>query len=843
MKRSNTFLITLLTFLTSMFIFTNTLNAQLVGIKTIPGDYATIQLAVTDLNTQGVGLGGVTFNVAAGYTESITAPIIITATGITGNVIIFQKSGAGANPLITRTDAGTLATSTLGAQGDAVIIIQGSDYLTFDGLDLATSDQGIEYGYYLRKGSDVNGCKFVTIKNATVTLTKGTSAYVTGIYSSNNDSTSLVSSATGITVTSVDGRNENVTLTGNTISNVFAGIVLRGFNHTTTPYDFYDQNFVVGMNGGGNTIQNYAGNAVASAYGVYLIYHNNANVSYNTLNNILGGGSGATSVVYGIFNSTGVLSAFTANNNDVNLTTSAATSAIYGINNAGTGNLNIDNNTITINTTAATSGVIGCIYNTSAAASLTVSISNNTIVGTTLSTTGSTYLIYNNSSQLTPGVTNVTGNTVSGVINRTGATGTTYCYYNNGSPTGIENIFNNVFDSVSTTGTGALYGILSTTGSSHTHNIFNNTIRDFTGGTGTVYGIHRTLASGSIYENSVYNLAGGGTIYGLSNGTGTNNIYRNNVYNLSTSSTATTAGLVSGIYISGVTNHYIYNNFISDLKAPLAASTDAIRGINCTATTASSNLGLYYNTIYLNATSSGANFGTSGIYHTNSTTSTTAQLDMRDNIVVNNSTPVGTGFTVAFRRSAANASLNNYSTLSNNNDFYAGTPGPSNLIFNDGTNSDQTLADFKTRVTPRESASFSENPTFINSTTTPYDLRINTTTPTQIESGGITVATPIAITSDYDGDLRNASTPDVGADEFAGVGLDLTPPVISYNALLNTGSTSARTLSANISDPAGVPTNGMVCQFCTGLLTVDRLLLIKGPLLVEMNFHLPLEQG
>ena len=75
MKRSNTFLITLLTFLTSMFIFTNTLNAQLVGIKTIPGDYATIQLAVTELNTQGVGLGGVTFNVAAGYTESITAPI------------------------------------------------------------------------------------------------------------------------------------------------------------------------------------------------------------------------------------------------------------------------------------------------------------------------------------------------------------------------------------------------------------------------------------------------------------------------------------------------------------------------------------------------------------------------------------------------------------------------------------------------------------------------------------------------------------------------------------------------------------------------------------------------
>ena len=47
-------------------------NAQLTGAKAIPGDYATIALAVTDLNTQGVGAGGVTFNIAAGYTELLT---------------------------------------------------------------------------------------------------------------------------------------------------------------------------------------------------------------------------------------------------------------------------------------------------------------------------------------------------------------------------------------------------------------------------------------------------------------------------------------------------------------------------------------------------------------------------------------------------------------------------------------------------------------------------------------------------------------------------------------------------------------------------------------------------
>jgi hypothetical protein len=52
---------------------------------------------------------------------------------------------------------------------------------------------------------------------------------------------------------------------------------------------------------------------------------------------------------------------------------------------------------------------------------------------------------------------------------------------------------------------------------------------------------------------------------------------------------------------------------------------------------------------------------------------------MRNNIIVNKSTANGTGKTVAFRRSAA-TNLNNYGTTSNNNAFYAGTPGANNLV-------------------------------------------------------------------------------------------------------------------------------------------------------------------
>src|SRR5687767_15721763 len=64
-------------------------NAQLSGPKSIPGDYPTIEAAVADLNTQGVGAGGVTFNVAAGHTETSTAIISLTATGTAANQIIF----------------------------------------------------------------------------------------------------------------------------------------------------------------------------------------------------------------------------------------------------------------------------------------------------------------------------------------------------------------------------------------------------------------------------------------------------------------------------------------------------------------------------------------------------------------------------------------------------------------------------------------------------------------------------------------------------------------------------------------------------------------------------------
>ncbi len=326
-------------------------------------------------------------------------------------------------------------------------------------------------------------------------------------------------------------------------------------------------------------------------------------------------------------------------------------------------------------------------------------------------------------------------------------------------------------------------------------------------------GIQSTAAipTVNITGNTINTFSGSGAtspvVTGLSVSSGTTvNVSKNKIYDLSQSGAITTTSpAVNGILMSGGTTVNTFNNLIGDLRTPAAGLTDAIRGISITSTTATTTYNVSFNTVYLNATSTGTNFGTTGLFHTFVTTATSATLNSRNNVIVNTSTPNGTGLTVAFRRSAA-TNLNNYGSASNNNGFYAGTPGASRLIFFDGTNSDQTIGAFKTRVASRDSASFTENPPFLSTTGSNANfLHIDTTIATQLESGGIPIA---GIADDFDGDARNGSTPDVGADEFSGILLDLTPPVISYTPLGNTSLFTSRTLTATITDASGVPTSG-----------------------------------
>ena len=459
-------------------------------------------------------------------------------------------------------------------------------------------------------------------------------------------------------------------------------------------------------------------------------------------------------------------------------------------------------------------------------------INNNTFTNLTANSTATTVLISNSVAHAANTINNCNNNSIVTGFNRISTSGTLQFFLSNStSPATVtENSMGNNFSNVSVAGASIIAGWQNSDGGSPVTNVTNNTFNNITGGTGAVTVLNVGFSSnGTATGNIVSNVSGAGNITGIVSTSGiqvfsgntvsnlssnaasasvlgmsvsggttqtltgntisgltasgatsplvrgisisagtTVNVLKNKIYNLSaTGAISTTAGAVNGLLISAGTTVTAANNLIGDLKAPLANLTDAIRGINITSTTTLSTINIYYNTIFINAQSTGVNFGTSGLFHTFNTTATTAALDLRNNIIINNSTANGTGLTVAFRRSAS-TNLNNYATTSNNNLFWAGGVSvcTSRFIYHDGTAGFQ-MAAFQALVTPRETASVTEDQTFLSTNgSLATFLHINPAIPTQVESAGAPIA---GITDDFDGNTRNVTTPDIGADEFAGV--------------------------------------------------------------------------
>ncbi|WP_213057467.1 hypothetical protein, partial [Escherichia coli] len=87
-----------------------------------------------------------------------------------------------------------------------------------------------------------------------------------------------------------------------------------------------------------------------------------------------------------------------------------------------------------------------------------------------------------------------------------------------------------------------------------------------------------------------------------------------------------------------------------------------------------------------------------------------------------------------------------------------------------------TLANWQT-ATNQDGASKGTNPQFISAT----NLHIDPVAPTEVEGGGSYFAGAITwVGQDIDADVRNATTPDIGADEGTFVPLDLSAPIITY---------------------------------------------------------------
>jgi hypothetical protein len=517
------------------------LSAQLSGIKTIPGDYATVAAAVTDLNAQGVGAGGVTFNIAAGHTETLTGRIGLIVSGSVANPIVFQKSGMGANPLLTAYTGANLPTS---AERDGMFSLAGSDWVTIDGIDLqenpanGTPTQLMEYGYGLFKASASDGCQNVTIRNCVITLSRENTAAWSGSGHVGSAGIVLLNCTptvnTALTVISSDGSNSFNSIRNNTIQNVHNGIALVGFA-AASPFTLGDTGNDIGgtMASTGNTIINYGGGAAAATQsnGIYATQQWGLNIAYNTINNNNGGGVDHVNILRGIFTETATSAALTCTHNTITLKSAATTSQLtfiqngMGITPAGN-TVTISNNTLTGEYLTATSGVFYGIYNTASPATLRIennNISNLSYSAPALTGSGALYPIWTSGSNAAM-VNEIRNNTISGVT-RTGTTGaTTIGIYVSGGVAGmIVNVKNNTVQNMSIDGTGAtstMYGIQTSTG---TIAVDSNTINNLaclkTTGTSVLYGIYNisspTIESYSDNTISNINHSGTGTTYGL----------------------------------------------------------------------------------------------------------------------------------------------------------------------------------------------------------------------------------------------------------------------------------------------------------------------------------------
>ena len=824
----------LLAVLSSFFV-----NAQLTGTKNIPGDYADLAAAITDLNTQGVGAGGVTLNLIAGNPQ--TAPVggySITASGALADQIIITGNGN------TITASAAL---TAGALNDAIFKIIGGDYITIQGFTMlenaanttttAASNNMTEWGVALLYASTTNGAQNITIQNNNIDLNR-TYQNTFGIYSNSTHSATTVT--TSATATTAAGGNSGLKVYNNSITDVNIGIVVVG---PTAAVDHNDGLEIGGSAPNGNTITNYGTTGTFSGYanvsgtvnGILVRNTKNFNVSYNTITSSVGGVTSGTlnGIQVPAFSNAPTGTFFkTISNNTISLRSGVAGGAMNGINipsgsATATSTLTINNNDFN-NFGHTVSGTAAITFITNASTHFNTSISNNTFTNISVNTTGSVTFISNSwTNSNAGGIKNVNGNSIVTAFTKTGAGGTVTLFTDNGSDVAgcFNNSNNNNFSNITVTGATTIAGWSNTNGGSPTKTVTGNTFSNWTGGTSAVTGLVVSFSgSSTVSGNQVSSISSGGAITGITSGSGTETFTQNTVHTLtstgasavtgmaSTSGTAkvfsknkiynleanNASGSVNGILVSSGTTTTLQNNLIGDLRAPVANAANPLIGINITGGT---TVNVYYNTVYLNGTSSGALFGSSAI-----SASTTPTLTLLNNVLVNTSTSIGaTGFTSAYRRSTT--TLTSYAAASNNNLFYAGTPGVNNLIFYDGTNSDQTLAAYKARVASRDAASVTENPPFLSTTGSNANfLHISTSIATQIESGGQSVG---GITDDYDGDARNITTPDIGADEGNFIILDLIAPTINYTPLSNNCASGNRTLVATITDPSGVPTSGL----------------------------------
>lgn len=781
------------------FMFFSVLNVQgqvtVSGAVSGNGNYSTLGAAFMAIGTSQTG-ANIAIAITANTTETAIASL---GAGDWASVRITPSGGAW-------TISGDLPSELIKLDGADNVTIDG---VNANGLTISNSSTSSVTGTSTIKfindatNNTITNCTLLGSATMTVSTEGGVVFFSTG--TNGNDGNTISNCNVGPAGSNLPSKLIFSKGTTNSATTCNSGITVTGCNL----YDFFAGGGAAAIYAlPGNTAWTVTNNKVyqtaprtfttsGAFYGIYFnsaAYGDNVQITGNTIGYTNASGSGTltvtcpTGIFYGVYLNTlpTATSACNVNNNTIaNISFTSTSGQFFGVNNAAlsgsTNTININGNTLRNISALTTTGDVHGIQGGIAAI---LNCNNNTIDNLSRNTAGYLYGIkYTSPTDVTVDGNTITNLTCSATTGSAGFYGIA-CSNNPVTETITNNVLSN-FSSASTSNQ-LNYGMYFAATSGN-KTIRNNVLNGFTlsGSTSSVYGIHLYRA-GSINEisgNKIYSFSGGAIVYGIFVESGTtNNVFKNKIYGLSTSVSSTA---VYGMNFAGGTTQNVYNNIIGNLTAPVAdlsSGPNQVIGIKAVALS-SMNMNLYNNTVALNATSTGSNFGSSAVYVDDASV-----LTLRNNILVNNSAANGTGLSVALRK----PSLTNYNAASNNNLFY-GT-----AIYTNGTNTDLTLDAFKTRAAGPDLLSVNENPSFASTTGSAVNyLHINPAVPTQIESRGVAIASVI---DDFDGDVRNVSTPDIGADEFAGISL-------SALAINNVGITPtggglctavSRTVTANI---------------------------------------------
>ncbi len=262
------------------------------------------------------------------------------------------------------------------------------------------------------------------------------------------------------------------------------------------------------------------------------------------------------------------------------------------------------------------------------------------------------------------------------------------------------------------------------------------------------WGIQVEMNQGAIIENNiVQNIRQQINCFitsGINSCVGAGCVIRNNVVrNVSSNHFYGSAGiLLSSDGSSFGSGELVYNNMIYDISSTSTYSDSRVAGIELSY---QNNPEIYFNSVYLSGQGSNQR-GSAAFYIYSLCTNVKAE----NNIFVNTRDETPYCASSVFDISSSNLSTN-YNDL-----FYL--QNQYNCLVKAGGNDYYTLQELQ--MTGKELNSITEMPNFTN----PYLHIAGTATLLKAH------ATPIAeIDKDIDGDTRNITSPDIGADEFSGI--------------------------------------------------------------------------